>query len=74
MIEILFEGHAQTHHNVMGVASGHYDIALTEVGREQARSVRRQRYADHQFDDESISVIQGIIQHRLLLFKCARGS
>lgn len=50
MIEIWFEGHAQTHHNAAGVASGHYDVALTEKGREHARSVRRQYYANDHFD------------------------
>ena len=68
MIEILFEGHAQTHHNVMGVASGHYDIALTEVGREQARTVRRQHYADHQFDAVFTSDTQRAYETACLMF------
>jgi broad specificity phosphatase PhoE len=50
MIEILFEGHAQTHHNAIGVASGHYDVALTDKGREQASSAGRQHYANAHFD------------------------
>ena len=37
MIDIWFERHAQTHHNVAGLASGHSDVALTAHGREYAR-------------------------------------
>lgn len=37
MIEIWVQGHAQTIHNVEGLASGHYDVALTDAGR--ARTV-----------------------------------
>ena len=50
MIEIWVEGHAQTHHNVAGVASGHFDVELTEDGRAYARSVLRDRYADLTFN------------------------
>ena len=50
MIDIWFERHAQTHHNAAGIASGHYDIALTDDGREHARSVRRRQYAGEHFD------------------------
>src|SRR4029453_15147839 len=49
MIDIWFEGHAQTYHNAAGVASGHYDVALTEHGRTHAQSVLRSRYADQPF-------------------------
>ena len=50
MIDIWFEAHAQTHHNAAGIASGHYDVALTDRGREHAQSVLRSRYADQHFD------------------------
>lgn len=50
MIDIWLEMHAQTHHNAQGVASGHYDVALTSQGREQAQTVLRQRYARQRFD------------------------
>ena len=50
MIDIWFEAHAQTHHNAAGIASGHYDVALTDYGREQAQSVLRARYADQHFN------------------------
>ena len=36
MIDIWFEAHAQTYHNAAGLASGHYDVALTEQGRRRA--------------------------------------
>ena len=50
MLDIWFEVHAQTYHNAADVASGHYDVALTDHGREHARSVLRARYADQHFD------------------------
>lgn len=50
MIEIWVEGHAQTYHNAAGVASGHFDVELTEHGRAYAGSVLRARYADVAFD------------------------
>lgn len=50
MIDIWFERHAQTHHNVAGLASGHADVALTAHGREDARSILRSRYASQHFD------------------------
>jgi hypothetical protein len=42
MIEILFEGHTQTHHYMMRVVPSHYDvraIANSSTGREGACSV-----------------------------------
>lgn len=50
MIDIWFELHAQTYHNAAGIASGHYDVALTDHGREHARLVLRSRYAGQYFD------------------------
>ena len=68
MIEIWFEGHAQTHHNAAGVASGHYDVALTEKGREHARSVRRQYYANDHFDVVFTSDTQRAFDTACLIF------
>ena len=50
MLDIWFEVHAQTYHNAADLASGHYDVALTDHGREHAQSVLRARYADQHFD------------------------
>lgn len=50
MIDIWFEVHAETYHNAAGLASGHYDVALTEQGRAHAQSVLRARYAGQPFD------------------------
>jgi broad specificity phosphatase PhoE len=50
MIVIWCEAHAQTYHNAADLASGHYDVALTDYGREQAQTVLRARYADLHFD------------------------
>lgn len=68
MIEILFEGHAQTHHNAKGVASGHYDVALTDQGREHARSVRRLYYADKHVDAVFTSDTQRAFDTACLIF------
>jgi len=50
MIDIWFEAHAQTYHNAAGLASGHYDVALTDQGREHAQTVLRARYTGQHFD------------------------
>ena len=51
MLDIWFEVHAQTYHNAADLASGHYDVVLTDHGRgEHAQSVLRARYADERFD------------------------
>ena len=50
MVVIWYERHAQTHDNVAGVASGYRDVALTDLGREQARGVMAKRYAGVHFD------------------------
>jgi len=50
MIEILFEGHALTLDNLAGLASGHCDVALADIGMEYARTKRRERYTNELFD------------------------
>ena len=50
MIDLWCEMHAETYHNAAGLASGHYDVALTERGREHAQTVLRSRYAGQRFD------------------------
>jgi len=69
MIEIWLEFHAQTHHNAAGVASGHYDVALTDYGREQARTVLRARYAGRAFDAVYVSDTQRAHDTALLMFE-----
>lgn len=49
-VEIWVEGHAQTEHNVAGLASGHADTALTDDGRAYAATVLRERYANEHVD------------------------
>lgn len=68
MIDICFELHAQTHHNAAGLASGHYDVALTDEGREHARTVRRQQYAGEQFDVAFTSDTQRAYDTGCLIF------
>jgi broad specificity phosphatase PhoE len=69
MIEIWFEAHAQTHHNAAGIASGHDDVALTDYGRQQARSVLRYRYAAHHFDVVFTSDTQRAYDTACLIFE-----
>jgi broad specificity phosphatase PhoE len=68
MIDIWFEAHAQTHHNAAGIASGHYDVALTDHGREHARSVLRSRYAGQHFDVAYTSDTQRAYDTAYLIF------
>jgi len=68
MIDIWFEGHAQTYNNAAGAASGHYGVALTEHGRTHAQSVLRSRYADQPFDVVFTSDTQRAYDTACLIF------
>ena len=68
MIDIWFEAHAQTYHNAAGLASGHYDVALTDDGRKQAQSVWRARYAGQHFDVVFTSDTQRAYDTACLIF------
>ena len=68
MIDLWLEMHAQTHHNVAGVASGHFDVALTPYGREQAQTVLRQRYAGQRYDAAYTSNTQRAYDTACLMF------
>jgi len=68
MIDIWFERHAQTYHNAADIASGHYDVALTEDGRTHAQSVLRSRYADQHFDVVFTSDTQRAYDTACLIF------
>ena len=68
MIDLWLEMHAQTHHNAQGIASGHYDVALTAEGREQAQTVYRRRYAHQRFDAAYASDTQRAYDTACLLF------
>ena len=68
MIDLWFEAHAQTYHNAAGLASGHYDVALTEHGREHAQSVLRSRYAGQPFDIVFTSDTQRAYDTACLIF------
>lgn len=68
MIDLWLEMHAQTHHNAQGIASGHYDVALTPYGREQAQTLLRQRYAQQNFDAAYASNTQRAYDTAYLMF------
>jgi broad specificity phosphatase PhoE len=68
MIDIWFEAHAETYHNAAGLASGHYDVALTDHGREHAQSVLRSRYAGEPFDVVFTSDTQRAYDTACLIF------
>jgi len=68
MIDLWCEMHAQTYHNAAGLASGHYDVALTDAGREHARSVMRSRHAGQDFDVVFTSDTQRAYDTACLIF------
>jgi broad specificity phosphatase PhoE len=68
MIDIWFELHAQTYHNAVGIASGHYDVALTDHGREHAQLVLRSRYAGQYFNIVYTSDTQRAYDTACLIF------
>ena len=68
MIDIWFELHAQTYHNAAGIASGHYDVALTDHGRDHARLVLHSRYAGQDFDVVYTSDTQRAYDTTCLIF------
>ena len=68
MIDLWLEMHAQTQHNAQGVASGHFDVALTPLGREQARTILRARYAQQRFDAAYTSNTQRAYDTACLMF------
>jgi broad specificity phosphatase PhoE len=68
MIDLWLEMHAQTLHNAQGLASGHYDVALTAQGREQAQTILRQRYASQRYDAAYTSNTQRAYDTARLMF------
>jgi len=68
VIDLWCEVHAQTYHNAAGLASGHYDVALTEQGREDAQTVLRTRYAGQHFDVVFTSDTQRAYDTACLIF------
>ena len=68
MIDLWCEVHAQTYHNAAVLASGHYDVALTEQGREDAQTVLRTRYAGQHFDVVFTSDTQRAYDTACLIF------
>jgi broad specificity phosphatase PhoE len=68
MIDLWLEMHAQTLHNAQGIASGHYDVALTSYGREQAQTLYRSRYAAWRYDAAYASDTQRAYDTACLLF------
>lgn len=49
MVNIIFETHATSKDNEAGLASGWYDVQLSELGRRQAREMGK-RYKDKKLD------------------------
>jgi len=48
MIKIIFEAHATSLDNEANLASGHYDVELSELGKQQAKELG-ERYGNEQF-------------------------
>jgi len=49
MVTIIFESHGTTYDNENHIASGHYDVDLSEVGKKQAKELG-ERYQSQNFD------------------------
>lgn len=49
MVTIIYEVHATTLDNEAGLASGHFDVELSELGKQQAKEMGK-RYASEHFD------------------------
>lgn len=56
-MEIIFESHSTTLDNAAGQAAGWYDVALSELGEEQARQLGERRVGEH-FDTIFCSDLQ----------------
>lgn len=57
MVTILFEAHGTTLDNEQKLASGHYDVELSQLGEAQAKELGR-RYKDVEFDAVFCSDLQ----------------
>ena len=68
MVDLWLEMHAQTYHNAQGLASGHFDVALTPYGREQAQTILRSRYANQRFHAAYASDTQRAYDTACLMF------
>src|SRR2546427_8080692 len=68
MIDLWCEMHAETYHNAAGLASGHYDVALTDHGRQPGQAVLRARYAGQHFDVVFTSDTQRAYDAACLIF------
>lgn len=49
MVTIIFESHGTTFDNEAGLSSGHFDVELSPLGKEQARQLGERR-SDEKFD------------------------
>lgn len=67
MIEIVFESHATTFDNEKKIASGHFDVGLSETGIEQAKQLG-QRRKDEKFDTIFTSDMQRAYNTAVLAF------
>jgi len=67
MIEIVFEAHATTHDNENKVASGWYDVQLSEKGRQQAKELG-ERYKNKKFDSVFCSDLGRSLQTAAIAF------
>lgn len=47
MVIIIFESHGTTFDNEAGLSSGHYDVALSELGKKQAKGLGERRKNEH---------------------------
>ena len=67
MVTIVFETHATSKDNEAHLSSGHYDVALSELGEQQSRDLG-ERYQDDRFDAIFCSDMQRAYQTAEIAF------
>jgi alpha-ribazole phosphatase/probable phosphoglycerate mutase len=68
MIKIIFEAHSTTEDNELNLAAGWYDVALSKLGRSQAKDIGK-RYNGKKFDVIFCSDLQRSYKTAELAFK-----
>ena len=69
MIAIYSEAHAQSLDNEAGVASGHYDVELSEAGRKHAAGEKSRRYAGIELDAVFTSDLRRAYETAQIMFQ-----
>ena len=69
LITVYSEAHAQSLDNEASIASGHYDVELSETGRKQAAGEKSQRYAGIELDAVFTSDLRRAYETARIMFR-----